>query len=293
MSDKPTLDPETATLEELKAAAIAEAENKGPEKVEVPRIVEAEPEIFVARREIDLGDGSGVQVFESEGDSKEAALEALTDKITEAQTNATKKIRAQEAELRELRSKTAEKPKPKELTDDEKYVMKQEFEKDPYAAFDKIFQQRTGMTMEELQRVKSRLDAEDRAQQVNQSLAAFLATHEDFVDCDKNSAAMKLALQSQDINSESLHKAYLHLKQSGLLELKGSEANADTVEKPSATERIVQPRVEAPQTRTKKTSGISTQARPAVPPAEPSEDDAYNMPLDKLRQLANRQLAAR
>src|SRR5690348_17341391 len=46
------------------------------------------------RREIDLGDGSGKQVFEAD------SAEELIDKLTTAQENATRKIREQQFELR-------------------------------------------------------------------------------------------------------------------------------------------------------------------------------------------------
>jgi hypothetical protein len=40
-----------------------------------------------------------------------------------------------------------------------------------------------------------------------------------------------------------------------------------------------------------KSSGISTQHRSTTPaPATPSEEEAYRMPLEQLRELANKQL---
>jgi len=45
--------------------------------------------------------------------------------------------------------------------------------------------------------------------------------------------------------------------------------------------------------RTKRSSGLSTQRHSVVPTAtEPTEDEAYRMPLEQLRDLANAQLAS-
>lgn len=320
MSDQQTLpiDPESISLDELREAANVELQKERDEKGRfLPKSHLAtalqeqaqqqqqpeEDEIFVARREIDLGDGSGVQVFEAEGDSKESALEALADKVTEAQANATKKIRQQEAELKELRSKTAEKPKSADFSDDEKYVLKQEFDKDPDAALRGWFKRRTGRDIEDITALGQRLDAEAETRQKFQAMETFLATHDDFINDNQiegkmnpngDLMRMKLAELGLPVTSENLHKAYLQLKQSGLLRLKGSEANADTTPTSQPTERIAQARTETTQTRTRgTTSGISSHGRPAARPAEPSEADAYNMPMDKLRELANRQLQTR
>jgi hypothetical protein len=43
----------------------------------------------------------------------------------------------------------------------------------------------------------------------------------------------------------------------------------------------------------RKSSGLSTQRSGMPQPTTPSEEDMYNMPLDKLRELANKQLADR
>lgn len=310
MPEEKTIDPETSSLDELRKAADLELQRdeKGrfvsPGKVTATEgaVTETEitdpQEVVVYRTQIDLGDGSGVQVFEAE------SPEELTEKLVEAQKNATIKIRQQEAELKELRARTAEKPPSKDLTDDEKYILKQEFDKDPDAALRKWFEKRTGRKVEDIGELGKRLDAEAETRQRLQAMEAFLASHEDFNNEDKidgklnpngDLMRMKLAELRLPITSENLHKAYLQLKASGLLRLRtGSEANADTTTEPEATERIAQPRTETTQTRTRRTSsGISSHGRPAPPPPGFSEADAYNMPLDKLREKANAQLSGR
>lgn len=292
---------EKMSLEELKAnAVIPEPEKPAEDKTEPEEI--AEPEIFIARREIDLGEGAGMEVFEAEGASEKEALEALADKMADAKLNASKKIRQQEAELRDFRTSTAAKPEAKKLTDDEKFLFQQEFQKDPCAAIDKYFADRAGRTPEELGEALKILDETTQNKKQKDAADIFVATHPDYEDGGqagvKNAELlkMKLAEMRLTITSENLSKAYNALKQSGLLTLKNAEeAHADTTEKAKETERIAQPRVEAAQTRTKKASSIGTHSRTASVPAnaELSEDEAYKLPMEKLRELANKQLAVR
>src|SRR5690349_14030031 len=63
---------------------------------------EDEPAETVFRRTIDLGDGSGVQVFEA------PTLEELVDKLAEAQRNASKKIRELVIKKKEEEKTTAD-----------------------------------------------------------------------------------------------------------------------------------------------------------------------------------------
>jgi len=284
---------------QLKLLASQEPKEETPPATPVKE--EEEAEVFMATREIDLGDGSGVQVFEAEGVSKEEALEALSDKIADAQKNATIKIRAQEAELRDLRAKNAEREKPKEPTADEEYVLAQEFSKMPKATFRKMFEEVTGMKPEEFKTMQAAARAYETATSTTEAISTFVQMHPDYEDAgtpgDKNGKLMrmKLAELRLPVTSENLAKAYLHLKESGLLALKGEEANPVAEEAHVETERIATPTAAPAQQRTKKVSTIGTQSRvtPAAPPAEPTEDDAYNMPLAELKKLANKQMAAR
>lgn len=293
---------EQLSLDELKKGAAEESaapaiETKAPETV-----VEDEPETFIARRELDLGEGAGAEIFEAEGATKEEALEALADKIADAKLNATKKIRQQEAELKDFRARSAEPPKPKELSADDEYVIAQELQKNPSKAIRRVFKELTGYEIEEFATAKQAADAVISSQRQNEAVSRFVATHDDYEDKgdggDRNGQLMrmKLAELKLPVTSENLSKAYNALKQSGLLTLKNAEeAHADTTEKTEGSGRIVQPRVEAAQTRTRKTSTIGTHNRTTATPVntEPSEDEAYRMPMEKLRELANKQLAAR
>lgn len=290
---------QTMTLEELRAAAIAEA--AGLEVVETPPIEKSrdekgrftpktedeppedtddepkeddEPAQTIYRKEIDLGDGSGVQVFE--GDT----LEELVDKLADAQKHATKKIRELNAKVKTETVRTAQ-----EIADDE-YVIAERLKKEPRK------------TMKE---VVSEV-IEEREAKVREGFAAqerFVATHPDFIPNPENAGRLTAWLQShghKEMTYDGLEKAYQDLKASGLLKLKaeGSEEATDT--KGKETQRIVEPEQEVTQPRSqKKGSTIPTRSRTPVTPAnaQPSEDEAYAMPLEKLRELANKQLAER
>lgn len=308
MAKHSTEEMEALSLDELKKNAVVEAATApvvGAAIIEAlaPKLEakteEDEPEEFLARREVDLGDGAGLQVFEGKGATREEALEALADKQADAQLHATRKIREQATRLKEFEAREAGKQKSAELSQDDEYVISQQLQKTP----GKLIDERAEKAAE---RALEKREAEHRAKEANaeqQKIAIedFLASHSDYIEegvkGKKNGKLMNAEIiqLGLPVTSENLHKAYSQLKQGGFLELKGEEANADTDDKAKEPERIAQAKVEATQQRTKKASGISTQSSRTAAPAntEPSEDDAYNMPLDKLKQLANKQMSAR
>ena len=120
MSEVNGFDPETAPLEELRAQANTEVDPEvAAAEAEAAKIAAAEneepveEEVTIYQRRIDLGDGSGVQVFNA------GSMEELVDKLVTAQENATKKIRELNAAV----------PKPqvqKERSADEEFVLSQE-----------------------------------------------------------------------------------------------------------------------------------------------------------------------
>lgn len=258
-----------------------------------PEAEDNEPEQVLYRRVLDLGDGAGPEVFEAD------SLEELVDKIADAKQHATKKIREQEVELKDLRERV--KPQPKVIDADTEFVYSQELLSTPTVALKKMFRELTGYEIEDFASVKQAVDAANRQQSTNTAINSFLTTHPLYEDGGEigvrngDLMRMKLAELGLPATSENLHKAYLHLEKSGLLSLKGEEAQPGTDAKAKATERIVQTKVETTPRVTKKTSGISTHNRPTVAPVntEPSEDDAYKMDMGKLRELANKQMSGR
>lgn len=251
------------------------------------------------RRVIDLGDGAQPEVFESDVPLEfTPEQEAFIDKLVDGKRHASKKIREQGAELRELRAaRTEETPKAKELSADDEYIIAQELQKTPSKALRRMFKEMTGCEMEDVATVKQAVDMLRAAKATNEAITTFVATHPDFEDDANvgkdNGERMKAKLDELrlPITSENLHKVYLLLKESGGLTLKGD--GPGTVSK--EPERTAPPVAEPASRVTKKTSGISSHSRPTAAPAntEPSEADAYNMPIDKLRDLANKQLSGR
>lgn len=249
-----------------------------------------EPEKVAYRRVIDLGDGAGPEVFEAD------TLEELVDKIADAKGNATKKIREQEKELKDLRTK--KQGEEKQQTADEEFVNSQELLSKPTEAFKKLFRQTTGVDIEDFKSTHKTIQSAQVTAKRRAIGDQFIKSHAaDYADTDRNAGLMNkwLALHN-DYSTEGFEKAYQDLKQSGLLDFQGEGANAGQTEQSKQQERIVPvaDKVTPPQ-QTKKASGLSTQNRTAVPttPAQPSEADAYNMPIEKLRELANRQLAVK
>jgi len=144
-------------------------------------------------RVIDLKDGSGVQRFEAEGPTLAEAQDALLDKITTAQENATRKIR-------ELREKAKTKPNrnivpsvkfsPRQPTDAELVAIKELWTTNPVEAFRQIQELATGIKPQAL------IDAVETAQsqhtklQLDTAATEFIADHlEDF---DNSAASGKL-----------------------------------------------------------------------------------------------------
>lgn len=255
-----------------------------------------EPVTF--RRVIDLGDGAGTEVFEAD------TLEELVDKIADAKANATRKIRSQEAELKQFRTKTQEQQR--QATADEEFIYSQELLSKPTEAFKKLFKQATGFDISEFKTTQERAkaivaaqDAAARQESIKKAGDDFIAAHPEFVECDHNARILAKWVQvscNSDYTLENLEKAYEDLKESGLLKLHPEEAGVRQEEPKPSAERIVPTTAAAtPSQRTRKASGLSTQNRPTVPAnnQQPSEDDAYKIPLEQLRALANKQLATR
>lgn len=287
MADEKELNPETMPLADLKAAALAEEkkEETKPAPAAVsdmelpPAEAEAEeaPEQFVYKKEIDLGDGSGVQVFTGTGATKDEAFEDFAEKMADAQRNATIKIQDLTKRVKAEDTRTAQ-----QKTDDE-YVIAQRLQKEP------------SKTMRE---VVNEVIAERESAQ-KQSLAAqqsFVDTHPEYVADADNGRRITAEVQRlgySEFSETSLEKAYQSLKASGLLKLKAEEAGGTTEAETEEPQRIVEPKVEATQPRSpKKASTVSTRGAgsPAVKTG-PSEDELYSMPMEKLKQISNEQLA--
>jgi hypothetical protein len=293
-----------ASLEDLRNAAIAELDGEVPAPAptsgqprddkgrfssaqtvddaaaNVDDDTDDQPQLY--RRVIDIGDGAGPEVFEAE------SLEELVDKIAEGKKHASQKIREQQKELTTLKQTTPKLDEPTGLSEDEEFILSQELLSHPSKAIKKLFKETTGYSIEEFATVKQRMDAIDQTRAKDEAIHTFLVSHPDFVDGDHNSKVMGLAMKGQSMSSDNLHKAYLDLKESGLLKLKDENANDGQDNSSDNTMRIAEAsQSNVPSRTTRRASGISTQNRtqPVVRKTELTEEELAKLPLDKLREM--------
>jgi hypothetical protein len=236
---------------------------------------EPEPEVF--RREIDLGDGSGKQVFEG------ASWEELADKLANAQMHATRKIR-------ELSQPKKEEPVPSpatvEMTEDERWLISQEFLTDPDKAFDKLVEKRL---LPKLQPQLEKIKAIERQEQAEVASNEFVSSHPDYYATPKNGEKLVRYLNTwkMDATVENLEKAFQDLSESGLLEPKPAP-NAENVTEETVDQRIAKPG-EVVRSVRKVASGLSARRSvPAPVPQGPTEEELSKLSLEQLRDLAYR-----
>jgi hypothetical protein len=280
MSQQPVLDPNTMPLDELARLANEELQPVvADDGQDIDRgHYDDTPDEIVYRRVIDLGDGSGTQVFEA------ASPEELIEKLAVAQENATRKIR----ELTQARQTTKETPV--ELNPDEEFVLSQQFLQSPTKAFAELFKRTTGLTVEEFNKERVKVSKLAQEQSEFQTGREFVQTHPDYFNSDKNNTKLEKWLRTEGlpVTVENLGKAYNDLSESGLLEPRPQKEDVEP------GQRVVQPRIAAPTQRIvgqrRAASGLSNRGGSVDTPRslEPTVDDLYNMPLDKLEALARR-----
>jgi hypothetical protein len=196
------------------------------------------------RREIDLKDGSGVQVFE--GDT----AEELNDKLGEAQVNATRKIRQQEQELQSLRRQVISQPergeddpegpllefKPRALSTDELFALGQRLQNPATAAaaLQEGLEAGLGATLADVRRVLAKADLTPRQISANQAAESFLMRHPEFVTSPKNSDEIHGHMQRKKMapTLKNYEIAFGELKASGLLELRAPRVASTNGDKP-------------------------------------------------------------
>lgn len=248
------------------------------EAVTPPAAAEEEQEELVYRREIDLGDGSGVQVFE--GDS----YDELIDKLANAQLHATKKIK-------ELSAARKAEAASEELTPEQEFLLAQELTSKPGKAMKALIESTLGMTVEEFRKTQSEL-REFRAKQVADSDAVqFVNETPDYYASQRNGAKIQKYLSTYKLQPtiENYKQAFADLNEGGLLEAK--PANGASNKQGDPDTRIADDEPTPVVTQRKVGSSISTKGRAAssTKMATLSEADLYDMPLDKLEALARLQ----
>jgi len=246
-----------------------------PEKPHTKQIVEEDPgpEITIYRKEIDNADGSGVDVYEAE------SLEELVDKIAEGKKNANKKIRELNAQVK------AKAAAEQQTEEDVEYVVAEKLKKNPKQTIKEVVTE----TIAEQQ------EAIARSNRVQEH---FVATHPDYKKVPENGQKITDWVKLHgytEFTLDNLEKAYQDLKKSGLLILEAAGADDATDVDTTTQQRTAEEVENTTQQRSQRGSTISSSRRVSTSRVntQPTEDEAYTMPLDKLKALADKQLASR
>ena len=231
------------------------------------------------RRVIDLGDGSGVQVFEA------PSQEELIEKLATAQENATRKIRELAAATRAKEQQT-EHTAPSE---DELWVLGQQMLTDPIAAFDRIFEKRFGRKPDDVKKVLEK--AENRAVVDSEETAAkeWLATHPGLTltEAEGNRIERYIRTWKLDATVENIEKAFQELSEIGLIKGKTETNTSTTAEQnpnSAGNSRIAKPTVKTVVVQRKASGGLSPRTAAAAKP-ELTEEDLYNMSDEEFAKL--------
>jgi hypothetical protein len=294
---------ETMSMDELRAAALQEAEAPvvppaaTTEPAKQPRGADGkfastdvidnssdapddadtkddEPTVTIYRKEIDNGNGS-VDVYEAE------SLEELVEKLATGKLNANKKI---QEFIAENRTRAAQEQR---ISADDEYVIGEKLKKNPKQTMKEVVAE---VISEREAKIQRSLDAQNR----------FVSTHPDYIANPFN--ANKIAAEVQRIQGfngeftvESLEKAYQDLKRGGLLQLKPEGAGGVAEVKDGASQQTADTQSDATQQRSsRKGSSVSTRSgsrTPVVTDATPTEDEMYKLPLDEVRKRADAQLS--
>lgn len=215
---------------------------------------------------VDLGDGSGVQVFK--GKTQKQVIAALG----KAQVNASKKIRQQEQEKRLLIANEpaeVEEPqtrfKPRALTAEEQWEISQNLGDPSKAskALDKYFEIRVGGSIEQvIEKITSHDDDLEFRRARNEALA-FIRETPEFYNSENNSVTLASYVEKQGWAStkRNLRKAFVILTDDNKLEQRPSE-------------QVLTPEVEEVSTTSSREAAVATPvvetpATTAVPVTKP------------------------
>jgi hypothetical protein len=256
------------------AAEAEAAESAAAPQVDPPSADDGSVEI-----EIDLGEGAGKEIFRASN------REELLELLVESKKHASKKIREQAEELRKLKVVTEEPT----VSADEEFVYSQELMTNPTVAFKKLVEKSFGLPFADVKAALSASQQMTEKDRRNTVMQNFLTTHPEYEDSVKN-AKLFQKWMGNEFTTESFEKAYLDLKESGLLEVKAEEAHTGQEEPKAAATRIAdkaEDKVPPQRTPIRTGSGISTRGRAPVPVKTKSpEEEARSMSEDELRLLA-------
>lgn len=192
------------------------------------------------RREIDLGDGGGKQVFEG------TTMDELADKLASAQVHASKKIREQnqslqqrEQELTDLQARMTpqSEPVPEGQFDKQKWFAT--LYEDPMRANDAYMEQRFGMPVDQLKDRLQRMDLAAEQVNIRTAAASLTARHPELLkvapeDDIANGRAIDTIMREAgwNVTEQNMEAAYLLAKDRGKLKLPTATEPAPVDEPP-------------------------------------------------------------
>ena len=207
---------EDSTDTEQQPSALAQAVEADANTPEAPA---SQPRSW--KREIDLGDGSGVQVFEA------PTKDELLDKLANAQLHATRKIKELNRKVKEGGIKTdplkpATKFEVKSLTAEEQFMLGQELQTNPTGAIAKLFKSTVGVTPDELREVLADAKQVSDTAREQREGAKFIASRPEYLDSDANKNVMVSYLQKNNLafTANNLEIAFDDLVDAGLVATK-------------------------------------------------------------------------
>lgn len=237
--------------------------------METEDVVNTPEQKHVWERRIDLGDGSGVQVFTAN------SAEELVEKLAKAQEHATRKIRELNQRIKlGTDGKEPEKEKrfsfqPKRLTDDEAWQMGTQMSDPAKAshAVRQIIESEFGAPLEDVREAITRASEDARNMRAKAEAEAFVAGQPDYYPCQENLSVLTQYLERNGFSctKRNLDIAFDDLNAAGLLKHKPIEATIPETPAPSSqpevridTEANTRPR------RTAATGLRTSDASPAV-----------------------------
>ena len=185
-----------------------------------PVETQTSPPKFV--KEIDLGDGSGVQKFEADTEAE------LIDKLVEAQTNATKEIRKLQRAKPRARPQKRERVVEPDRPFDKPSVSSQEdldfatqLAINPSIVFGRLFEASTGIKLADLRATKEKVGEIASALEEEAAGRDFVNTTPEYLGSAKNSKVLMGILEDEElpVTQQNLSYAYQQAMDSALLEL--------------------------------------------------------------------------
>lgn len=216
------------------------------------------------RQEIDLKDGSGVQIFEAD------TAEAMVEKLAKAQEHATREIRKLQRAAKVKPDRGGGKPalpspspEIQPLSLEEEAAFAESFQQSPGATFTKLFKRTTGLSPEQFQQMRTNTDSIVAAQEEGKAANQFLIDHQDdYYPTQNNYRKLLGVLNAEDLPAtvQNLNYAFQQVES----ELDPLPGETPAGKQPAAASTKVAPTQE--KVKPQRTGISSTDTEPAPEP---------------------------